>query len=431
MATPSLAEARTQVVNGTHTIEEIRELAEADATNLLGLIDTDEQAAEGDHNAGIIGSNRIIRSAFNSLLTRGAIARHMEPRLRHWAKAAGISEAESSIREVVDRLRQYMVDTSAARISSRQFTYGAPAAGGGNVGDGVLYRLTKDQDNFDLEAARAEVKSLRCIRDQSSGAFEHEEVFEVRGEDPAIDFLELLGSGPLGNLRARSTRTSRLTNPSFSLFSGTTAVPTAITGYTVNTIGNCQIDQANIFKDHVGDTTPASLRLDGAIIVSQALSVRNTQLINPWPYYLGIGYNRSIGTGTGTLRIRLGSQTVTVATLSTAGAGWNILALPRDTNSWFENFNEQDLDITVELEASGEAIGGFTLVDNFDFHPFIKIGGTFYLLVGGATPFLVNDTFSVTDTEAATGVIQRTAMWRGFDDYLAHSTGGGITIADP
>lgn len=434
MATPTEAEVTTQLQNAAHVVEETREFGQTDATNLLGLLDTLEQSLEGEHVADLAAAASAYRRGFSDLLTPSRVRSFLDPVFRQWGRVAQAPETEGDVKELIKRIYDRMQDTTAARISSRQFTRGAIVAAGGNVGNGTILRLNVNEDNYALEASFAEVKTFQILRDANSGAEEHEEVFQVRGQAPTKDSLEIIGSesGILTELRCQSSRDSLLRNASFQSFSGTAAAPTAITNWTVSTIGNVQVDQVNFYRDFPGATTPASLRLNNNVNVSQALSVRREALNRKRPYLLQIAYNRAIGGGDGTLTIRMGSRSIAV--VLAAQAGWNILRLAIDQNLWFENFNEQDFDIRIEL--TGRTVG-YTLVNDVLFLPWVMIDGTYWVAIGGATPFLVNDSFTFTDTELATGIIQRLIWWayasEDDDDrmMLPHATGGAITIADP
>lgn len=425
MAAPTEAEAIIQLQNTVHVIEEIREFGETDATNLLGVLDVAEQSLEGDYSAAIASALSGIRATYAANLTPATIRSLLTPVLRHWARAANI-EPRLSPEKILDLLHDRMVDTTAARVSSRQFVFGAAVAGGANVGNGTILRATVDRDNFQIQNTFAEVLTFLCDRDMNTGTEEHEEEFEVRGDDSARDAIELLGSGVLGRLKCRSARDSMLRNASLDSFSGTAAVPTAITSWAVDVIGNVQIDQVNFYRGFPGDATPASLRLNTNVQVSQALEVARIQQFDPKrPYMLQLAFNRAVGGGDGTLTIRLGSRNIAV--VLAAQAGWNILRVAIDQNSWPETFNEDALDIRIELTLRTV---GYTLVDDVLLLPFDRIAGKWLLGVGGATNFLQADRFTITDTEAATGIVQR-ILWRGFDKYLPHAVGGAITIADP
>lgn len=425
MAAPTEAEATTQLVNAVRVLEQIREFGETDATNLLGVIDTADQALEGDYSSAISSALAGMRSTYAANLSQATIRSLITPVLRHWARAANI-EPRYSPEKILDLLHDRMVDTTAARISSRQFVFGAAVAGGANVGNGTILRATVDRDNFQTQAKFAEVLTFLCDRDMNSGTEEHEEEFEVRGEDSGRDAIELLGSGVLGRIKCRSARNSMLRNASLDAFSGTAAVPTAITSWTVDVIANVQMDQVNFYRGFPGDATPASLRLNTNVQVSQALeNARVQQFDTKRTYMLQLAFNRAVGGGDGTLTLRLGSRSIAV--VLAAQAGWNILRVAIDQNSWPERFNEDNLDIRIELTLRTV---GYTLIDDVLLLPFDKLAGNWLLGVGGATNFLLADSFSITDTEAATGIIQR-MLWRGFDKSLPNATGAGITIADP
>ena len=442
MASPTEAELRIMLRNAVDVLDEQLDWCRDNADNLINLIDVLEQSLEGDYLAQITTAAASIRAANDEALRGSQPLLH--PIFRQWGKVMDMPEEDYE--GLLDRLYDRFLST-ADRITSRQFTYGAAAAGGGNAGNGTLLRCTRDSRSFDMEGCFAEVKTLQCVTDANTGADKHEEVFEVRGEKSGPDALELNGSGIVTSLRALSARDSGqyLGNPSFSDFSGTAAAPTAITNWT----SNIAVSGANYqfitgaagtayYRDFVGDTTPYALDILASAELSQALSVRNTKLDANVPWFLQVAWNREIGAATGTLTIRMGAQSQAI--VMAAQAGWNVSRVPTTfgANNWYRDFDEQDLDIRIEWVRTG----GTLRVDDVILTPMALIDGTYYALVGGTTPFLREDSFTTTDTEV--GAVIQTHIWRttasgqrergatvGPRGYLPHTTGGGVTIVDP
>ena len=123
----------------------------------------------------------------------------------------------------------------------------------------------------------------------------------------------------------------------------------------------------------------------------------------------------------------MGSQTNNV--VLAAQTGWQTLTVPgtTGTNQWFENFNEDDLDITIAV--SGMTSGLELHIDDVLFVPGTLFDGSWYWIAGGQTKFLFLDEFTYADT-ATDAKIQRW-LWRVYGRYLPHGTGTEITITDP
>jgi hypothetical protein len=139
-----------------------------------------------------------------------------------------------------------------------------------------------------------------------------------------------------------------------------------------------------------------------------------------------VAYNREVGTCDGTLTIEMGNKTNNV--VLAAQAGWNLLSVPSSPGQdcWYENFMENDADVKITL--SGRTTGTL-LVDDVLLVPFTPFDGSWYMVVGGATKFLLDDEFTWTDT-ATESKIQKW-LWRAYGRYLPHATGSAVTVPDP
>lgn len=423
MATPTLAEIKTMIGNAVKHCDELRKYGHVNTPNFIGLEDTLGQSLESNYIQEIGAGLAAMRSQFNSALLSGS--RVLDPLLRELGLF--IKAPETDPVSIAQRMFDYMLDVSSDRITSRQFTFGTPVAGVGNAGNGTLNRLTKDMRNLDIENGYADAKAVKCLYDSHSGGIEHEEDFEIRGEAAARDDIQRLGSGKVGRLTALSAKTSQtyVGNPSWSLFGGTIAVPTSINDWTVTTsLANFEIDQTNYYRDFYGDSTPASLKIKANDTIAQAFTVKNAKIDPYTPYYAQIAFNRAIGAGDGTLTLTVGGVTAAVALV--AQAGWNILRIAIGQSNWYRQFNSATPLFSVALSARST---GYVLVDDFIFAPCQFFDGSWYAPVGGSTPWRRDDTFTFTDTEVGAKIQQ--FLWRYFGVYWPHSTGGGITWADP
>lgn len=430
MPTPSEAEVQSQWKAAVAVLEWIRANAETTSGHLAGLADTLTQALEGDFATEKAQAVEQIRARYASLYTPASVRAVIDPHLRDYARVRGFAETDPSA--ILGRLYQDFIDNSKT-VTTRAITHGSPSAGGSNVGDGVLNRLVVDENNHEIEACNPEDKVFECVLDRNSGTNSHEEQFEIRGETPSKDGLETLGSGTLTSIIAASARHSAqfLTNPSFTTYSGTTSVPTAIDGWSVGTdIANFEIVTSSYYRDLDGESAPASLKIKGDDYVQQTfLTQKNPKFFPNVPYYCQIAWNREVGSldNPATLTLSLGGTSANVSL--TTQTGWNVLRLTLNQNLWFENFNTGTLTLKIELSNHDS---GYLLVDDVILVPMTQIDGTWYTLVGGATPFLRRDTFTVADTGGApgTGKIQHW-LWRGYGRYLPHTSAGSATFTDP
>jgi len=426
MATPSEAQIQSLILKACTILDDARSDA---ATNFV----PNHEAFLADAGAYSTGSliaafgaaeaNRSRQSAVVSVSAADSILR---PLWETYFEVKGFQQ--QAFQRSMQLLREAYT-TAGDSVKSRGISYAAASAGGSNVGNGTIYRCTVDKDGEPLEACFIETKTFRCVSDQQGqgGGSRHQERFLVTGAPVAQDQITRAGSGGNAVLTCASARNSLLGNASFDSWQGSAAVPTSLANWTINTIANTQMDGTNYYRTAGGNTapTPYGYRLDGAVTVIQKLSVKNIQLDPRRPTYLGVRYNRSVGSGTGILTLNLGSQSVAVADLSAASAGWQLLQIPLDANCYLTNFDEDEIDIKIELSGSPT---GYTIIDDVIFNQMQPLDGTYWLIVGGATPFQLDDSFTVTDTGTDTSIVQKW-LWRTFGEYLPSDNAGSETWA--
>lgn len=424
---------------GTAWVKVLKDLRAAlDGTYLTDIdaVATTPAGNVGDFGYTLQGVAQDHRANAAVLLGRQWAQAGLAPTWREFGRVAAAAETVGEdFTSLLRRVFDYRADNSKL-VTSRQITYDTPAAGGSNSGNGTLTRLTVDERGYNLENCYVELKTCECISDAQMGRLKYGELFEFRGSTASKDQIALAGSGlPLkrryvAKHAGAGDGGSLLQNASFESYS--TGATHPFTGWTADTEANIAQDLTAYYRGYPGAPDAlASLRFNGNAVVSQALSVTNQPLLRYQPYGLSIAVNREIGSGDGTLRIRMGAHTTTV--VLAAQTGWNRLTVPFTSSCWLRNFDEQSLDVTVEL--SGRSTG-YVLVDDFCFAPIDYFDGSFWWLMGGATAFLLRDKFTMTDTggAATTGLI-RYWLWRsGLLDsfpYFPVGTGGAVTWADP
>ncbi len=389
------------------------------------------------------------RAGLNAQIT-GRAADMLTPGFMEFAKvslAGGFKITETDIRGILRRLLEFFATGSGGpyTIKSRNFTFGSPAAAGGNIGTGVINRLNVDQYAYNIEAQTPDAKTAICVADENSGASKHEEIFEVRGADPARDAIVIQGSGRIARLKSLSARDSLsfIANPSFSEFSGTSgtkAAPgagvTAITGWTPDAIGNFSIISDETYRDFEGDLTPESLYIKhnaGGTSIFQNFNLRRVQVNPDVPWFFRLAVYKPAGQTTGSITFRVGNNTFT-KTVTSMATGWNIIHHHSDTpfvgdsTNWYFNFKKDAPVVQITTTAFLNSTE-YLLADDIIFAPMQQFDGAWYAPVGGQTKFLRDDKFTWSDTATDAARIQRW-LWRAFGVYLP-STTGSPTWLDP
>jgi len=356
--------------------------------------------------------------------------------LTTYARVAGLKLGPG---DFFDELTRYMI-ANAKTVKNRAFSYGTFAAGSPNVGAagtvaGAIIRLTKDENNLTIESGFAEAKKAECIRDANTGAQRHQEVFRVAGAQAGKDALELIGTGRFTDVECLSPQNtaSFVPNASFENVVESGGVLSSIVGWTAASIGNVVSVTSDYYRDNPLATTQRCLRFS----TNTSIYIPFTELRFSWPYkvplYAQLAFKRESSCD-GNLKLTVGNVTLTVALA--AQSGWTIARWPATTpttSAWFKNWDKaapvatpSDAAIKIELESRTT---GTLLIDDLIFGPYAPVDGAWVALVGGTTPFLKDDIFTVTDTSPDTGLIQ-TIFARRFGRYLPH-TSGAATWADP
>lgn len=447
--TPTEAEIQTQWSNAVDVLETLRALVDDTLAGTGGKFDALLIDLEGEYLPSEMAAFvNVMRSGLSDLLSPGIASSVLTPVLFEYGNllskhaTLGYGGGYRSISELFRALYEWFNDNTLT-VESRAITYDSSATlGAGNVGDGTLSRLTEDENGYNLEACHVEKKTFRCRADQNSGTEENAEVFEFLGEASSFDSVlrAQFGSGE----SARTTIVSKhagsgsggslLTNSSFSEYSATASPKFTAWTESAGGAGATQVTGAsNIYRTHPGAQTDASLKLDGSlaatITLKQTVAQMRARRLDPdVPYFLRIMWNRSVGSGDGTLVIRMGSQSASV--VLAAQSGWQELVMAADQTAWFRQFNEDPMDIEIELTSPST---GYVLVDDVIFTPYDLVDGTYWCLRGNdatPVPWLVDDTIQYTDTGGApaTGKIQWWLFVAGFG-YLPSS--GTPSFADP
>lgn len=448
MAEATYLQAIAELKATIHQLEELEVYCNTASSGFLALDDAIDAAAIYEFSKDTLSRPAADRAAINTIFTPGAIAARLAGPLRNLAMAIGVPDVDPAT--ILVRWRDYMLFTAAPidTINSREITHATPAAAVGNTGNGVINRLVVDEDGYELEHTHIEAKRCECIVDQNLGD-KHEETFLFRGAEAEKDLILVAGSGSQRTMNCFSARTSQalLINPSFSEFSGTAptagtpstpATTTSVTGWVLDTAANYRvgIDTPAVYRDFVGDATPKWLKLTANGTVSQILDDnRRPKLKLNTPYYLQVAVYRE-SSADGTLTIHCGSQSQAFTISGFSNNAWSIYRLTLDKDLYYKNFKEADLDI--KFVWASRTVGNIYL-DDVIFAEMIPWDGTWYAPVGGSTAFLAGpegrgDTFTWTDTAAATRGIIQYWLWRSGLVGVPFSLPGvaaAETIVDP
>jgi len=422
MASPTEADIQGQIGKACKIFEEMRLFGHVSSPNLLQMEGDLVAAAEGDYSPELLAAWQSVRTGYAGLIDQAVTV--LTPLLRTYGQFMGIPDTDPQA--ILTRLFERFTDESLT-VETRAFTFGSPAADGGNTGTGTVNRLTTDANGQDIENQTADGKTCECISDEHSGASEHEELFLIRGETELRDRIQIAGSGLQGTLKAFSARDSQklIQNPSFDHIDGSVGSLTSIPGWTpTSALSNFDLNTAYYRNPFGSSVTPYSLKIVGNDTLSQNFNVRRLTFNPNIPVYLQIAYDSQTGSCDGGLTLHLGGVTAQVADLSAAGAGWNILRIALDEDCWFENWNQEDPTIGIQL--SGQSTG-YVLIDDIVFYPMANFDGAWYSIVGSGTPFLRGDKFTWEDTE--TGAIIQRWLMRAYRRYLPHDA--SPTWADP
>lgn len=376
------------------------------------------------------------RLSLASLLAPGILAQGLAPL---WQQMGRIKDySEQDVPSILARLfKDYAEAAIPVEVPSRGFTYGTATANGANTGNGVINRLTEDRYGYMMEGMFiAETTEFLCVSDEHTGATRHQEVLRVRGAYPGKDWLNPTGSGIDTSFQCLSVENPSqniIANPGFeSVNSLSGSAPneafttaTSLPGWTLSAFGSFESDSSNYYKDSPNTSTPRSIRMTANASISQTFTAQRITWNQNVPLYCEVAFYRE-SSADGNLNIIIGDKTSTVAL--SAQSGWTVHRFKMDRDAWAQNWNSTNAAITISWTSRTT---GTLLLDAVIISEYLPYNGTWIAPVGGSTPFLINDKFTMVDTCAETGVINRWVA-REYGGYLPHTSAGtGPVWADP
>jgi len=441
-ANPTFASCWTQLGLAAKVINEVEKFGSSNTPNLYAMEDALVTGLDGEYTPALVSTVRGIRNTLSAQMSPRTLRENLfRPAFIEMGRAIGIPEASGqSTVDLLVRIRKYMHDNSQTLLEKEgSWSAGSPSAGGGNVGDGTLARLTVDKDGYDLSTG-TEAKRFECIRDQGQ-VRKHSEVFEFRGGPRARDLLDWEGSGARSLLVCKNAKDSGVyvQNPSFDQHSATSddTAPSSLTGITGWTIASSaanyslRSNASYVYRDYPGaPSTSWGLEIVGDDTISQVIKDQRKGLVlnRGVPFYVGVKWKR-LASATGTLTFHCGSQSVAATIGSATNDVWNTLVIAQGTASYYDNFLEDDLD--VKMVTSSIATGTIA-VDDLMFYEYSNLDGTWYVNHGGATPYAIDDVWTLTDTAGTRGILAY-LLWLAFgaDGWLPTASTPSETISDP
>lgn len=443
---PTRAQIESLLGSKFRVLNELKLYAQTNTQRFTGAAPSHESQVisalinEFSYHREMVSSLEAFRARLSEIASPGQAAALIAGGLREYGRFIGAPETD--IASIMSRLRDDFI-ANAKTVKSRNFTFGAPAAGGGNAGNALVNRLTVDEDDLKIESTTADVKTIRCTRDEFSGAARHEEQWEIYGEDPSRDNLQFSGSGKRGQIASLSARDSLnfISNPSFSSVSGSDGAPTAITNWTAININfaDITIDRVTYYRDYEGDSNPGALKITAVsspfqgVEIEQMFSTKRIALQPRTPIHIQVAVHKGTATA-GTFQVYFGSVASPVLNLADLSAGWNIIRLNGintvggiDEN-WYKKIKTNvAADQRIAIEVTGMTAGQFIRIDDVVIAPFTQFDGLWYAIVGGSNKSLVEDKYTMTDTEV--GAIVQFWLWWATGMTLPHS--GSPTWLDP
>jgi hypothetical protein len=427
-------------VNISNTIKFLESLSAQMYTRIPTMVNDLIDAGEGE-NFGLTlqqvnGFRDQVAGALSVSLGQNMLAAQID----EYRKLLGLPSG-TSVLEILREITASMV-AGTLSVNSRNLTYGSISAAGGNVSNGVILRLTKDENNNNIESIHVEAKTAEVLTDQNTdGSNRYEEILRITGV-PQLDSLNNSKGSRSGIVNdvvmiSEDTPLNLLTNPSFSEWQPPSGTLTEITGWTVTTgvIGSITMQtgvvSTNYYRslERVPTTSRASIRFSGLATISQPLgwSSSGTRKLNPRSAYLAtFAYNiRTAPTGT-VITVTIGSKSQAF-TLNSGDTGWRRLYIDLDTDLWYKNFYQDEgyFRIGVTTLASGYIdIDEVLLLEM----PLVDTLPT--VVIGGSTPAKIGDSWSWTDSVSTEGLINKWfSLLYGW--FFPHNNSGAETWVDP
>lgn len=365
-----------------------------------------------------------MRNAGGDLFAPEALRAVFEPYIDQALSESEVNLPRSGSYEVkLARLIRWLVDNGKYFVS-RQMTFGTPSAASGASGNGELFRCTVDKYGNPLECTLDETKFARVRQDQLTGASKHREILRFFGTSEDKTPWTKTGSGMIADVETIDALSAAIvTNPSFedngaSADDEAPVSTTQINGWTVQDVADWRMrtNDAYIYKGYQGSdfATLWGLEMILPSVIKQRINLQNPGFAydKDIPYFCGIRYKRLAG-ATGNPVFALGASSVTESLAGKTTGVWNHLYLPMDSGLYYRQFGAQN-DIFLSFSCPDLAVGTIA-IDDIVHGPMVNVDGTYYIPVGGDTPFLNDYQFDWLDS-VPSGVTALVSywLWRSF-----------------
>lgn len=418
MSTPTQTENETKFNNSTKFLEAVRIRGTLTTTySVEALMDALIQSAEGVYSEDWIKAAKAIRKNYSDSIAPAKVQALLGPILKEEARRIGLQTSDvNALLSPSDDGTSSLYDDFIANgrwLDSRAISWGTLTAGGSNVGNGEMLRVTVDANGVPLEGAYAPKDTpitVACTRDANGGATVHEETFEIRGRDKGADELDEKGSGLKTTSRSKSSNqsTNKLNNPSFSQRTPTTdnTTLTALSGWTVTTsISNIKGYTSDYYRSMGAETTPGCIEFQDNETITTQYRIRSVDRTKP--HVIQVAFKRE-NSCDGTLTLTVGA--VSKAVTLSAQSGWTILRIDLDENSWPASWDTSG-DVKLSIALASRTTGQVKL-DDIVFEPMDYHDGAYYAPVGGSTRWAVADVYTSSDSE--TGAVNNRWLSRGW-----------------
>ena len=366
----------------------------------------------------------------NMVSVKAQAAALLTPALRVLGQFHGF--LETSPTAIIEKLSEYYRE-SGRRVQKRGVTINSPTAGHvdgstSNVGTGTVYTCGTDENGDPIDNLWPETVEFKCIGDEHSGASEHRERFSIQGEPADPSGLSVQGSGNSTTASAITPSDSILLNSSFTSYSGST-----FSNWTTAGSGTvaAETSASHIYRDSTGESTPVSVKFTGTAgnTLTQTFSARRLELDPNVPYYVHLAYKPASGTS-GNLSFKMGNGATRTVALS--GSTWKV----HHEKYWFSQVNKEDPTFVITVDSLASSGTPTLHIDDLIVAPMSTFNNLYYCIIGGATPFLKEDRFTVDVQPGTAGVgLVNEWLWKAFNMYLpCETTPGSYTegsVNDP
>lgn len=400
---------------------------------------------KGDESESLKTAVSLIREKLSDFADPSNLSAVFIPFLVEIMKIAKRTETDPQL--MVDQLIKYMISESDT-IKSRGITFDTVAAIGSPTGNPTFYRLTEDENGYDIEGTFFDLKKIVCVAPQTDGeATRFNELFEITGEARSFDSLDFyacdksgayfFGLQPLsetGGLLENSDLTNIEYDSSTKELDTSVTQPIASWDHNYSTASNFTVLDALIstaddwyFNKNDDNEAPKSLKwAEAGCYIRQYIEF---PVNHNAAYFCGVLANRELGTAVGaSIKLTWGSKSQIISLGSTTG--WIKVVPDLDKDLWPKNWDNGDRPyFEVKLEA---ITSGYVVICQPQFAQFDLFDAIPIKMWSGDTPPVRDDSWSYQDVlSGADSVIQKAVALATLPNTRHLPSAGSPTIADP